>query len=926
MLIDHVRTGKPAISVEVVRLDGPWGEVPVVAARCLDGIELYYGVGDSWQSTRVEGVDAINTRIGFHSSLAQSEGPLYGLCKDGGCNRIGLAAGDNRVFLVYEKTDDHCISIDVFTATDRKTLRRYEEGTATLGVPQGTGGRLGYYLWAGFSEDFKRLLILAQTYPEVGAQPLLTLFSTETYGSVKELTAPHAWTKLDIGTGGYDLSARLIGVDIHCIFREEEYPVTFSFGPGGGADEYGRIDVSHAEYAPLTYVKVNLPEQAVYTRDGLPGGEHPQIHSPFPLAYTADRLSAGSIASDSEGLSYEVETSRKHLFLWDEREWKDTRLMEISETELGWFRQRESTISGYDEFRWSAEPIFHRPPGAGNLLQIARPHSLLPVYSPRFTWSPEDGLNFDLVHQRSDIQALVMTRIRHDPRATPGDDPDLNRYAVLNINHENIRPPTEIAPAAGAENGQFEVFSLRSGFTQQEIGSGHMNSWSARQGIDVINSSGGDLSADGLDTEKPTLVFVHPGDGGVRVLWDFEVARVTPVENEAGSMEPDAVVGDGTGAWIDVAATAADGWRSFGLPVEDATSTINQAYMRTHFTGLDKQILDLFAIASTNVFTQITISDDDKKVYVQEPVGYAEDSDLAPIHQEIWDQLWAVQERIVRGNLLSSAHTITVEFSDYTITWNTPIVAAPGLWAYVLVQLRSSYLGKYRLIGAKAGQGRIKVRLPIRVETPCALAGYKGVTMGWVSLSFELGYDRLYTPAVLTRDIRGEDPDRSDAADALVRDDETAILTAKPVGDSSVQVVGDPQVHFTLLKGKEWDVTVLSAAGSLLVAAGAAAAGAALLLAAAGGIVAFFVIQKILRDTLPGIVEDHVREKIHEADFKTMLDESGLLRNAGEGVAEAIAYAALSQNERRITGLNRYLPGIWKMVHVQERLCRVLRR
>ena len=119
----------------------------------------------------------------------------------------------------------------------------------------------------------------------------MTLLSVDAGLEFEQYRDVGRWGVQDLGLGGYDLDAALVENDLHCLFRQEEYPISFALDQ---ADRFGKLEASQADYAPLTYLKYNLSGDNIDIQDNLPGGEHPQLQNFYPLAYTADRLSVGT--------------------------------------------------------------------------------------------------------------------------------------------------------------------------------------------------------------------------------------------------------------------------------------------------------------------------------------------------------------------------------------------------------------------------------------------------------------------------------------------------------------------------------------------------------------------------------------------------------------------------------------------------------
>jgi hypothetical protein len=873
MLIEHVRAPKgkrlEAISAETTRLVRSSGEIPLVATKHINGFNLFAwnAAKKHWVQTQIDTGTTIALGAGWDYSLASltpSQSPLAGVLKIGGCHRLGLAAGNERVFLIHKELRQEHLSIDLFSATGADTLKRETTDSFPIRFAAFT---TGYYLWAGFDQPRNRLLVLTQTFPEQDALPRLTLLSVDAGLEFEQYKDVSRWGVQDFGLGGYDLDAVLIDNDLHCIFRQNEYPIAFALDQ---ADRFGKLVAAQADYTPLTYLKYNLTGDVVDVQDDLPGGEHPQLQNFYPLAYTADRLSVGTLTPKQPKLTYDVKTSRKHLFLQIGGDWTETRLMQFSETK--YFR---SSLTAKIQ-RWALDPMFYFP-SSGNTLQLVRPYALLPAYAVRFEWSDDQGLELDLVHHHGGIQALVMTRIQHHPLETPDDDPGLDHFAVLNINHESI-PPAESAPKeppTGAENLNFEPLFLKEDHGPQT------ENWSARQNVSVLNSTGWNLAAERRQGVPASFVSIHSADDGARLIYDFDPSHVTPIENKPRSLDPDAVVGCGSGEWKNLPGSPLPMWVDINLPVDDLDTLLDKSYGATFFYGLDKQILGVFNVARLGLFDNLQLSNRGKLLVFEEPLPVSNPSEAEEALQTGWDSIWDVREQILTDSPLAETLTLTVEFSNYEFTWEGPPKTPRRK---VTINLRSSYQLQFHYLRQLQGQGRIEAQLPLRITCPDIQFSFARFISGTVDVDVHLGCKRIYTPAILTRDVRSENDDGSDGGDTIYNsnslDNLAMVFTTKPLGNSSYEFTQPPTVRFS-----------------------------------GGG---------ILGSLFGGLVESQIRGGIENYDFKPTMDASGLLRNAGEGLAEVIAYQALTKDERTHIGLNRYKQ-IWKMVFVTDQLCKIFR-
>ena len=941
MLKDHVWSipagRSAAISTEVTRVQTANGHIPVVAVTRMDQIVLY-----NWRPEKKRwGANAIDHYIVLQrdDSLVRFTSPerdMFGiLSRIGWCHRIGLASGLGYVFLVFKRTLQTSVNlyVDVFRLSgDEDSLERVTPAPVPIPYGDGLFVNTGYYLWAGFApsdssdpDAVDRLVILSQVATGTVAADALCYFSIEVSGDPDHYADPAAWTIRPVGdrAGGYDLDARLEDGEIHCIYRQNEYPAAFGFTPSNNVDEHGALDVSDAAYAQLHYMRLRAQDGTELERkDNLPGGEHPQLHSVEPLVYTADRLSKGSVVmnvnTNPPGLRYEVTRSRKHLFLLAGGDWTTTRLMEFREDRLAY----SPIIS---DVSWGiADPILYIPDRALPLLQVARVQPLLPVFAARLDWQ-DDVLDLDLVHHNRDLGALVMTRIRHDPLGHNFGMPDLNRYAILNINHMDIPDAWTTSPQTISENVGFWPFNFK-----PLTGEDGAFQWTLRGAGRILDNTGGDLTMERLEGTERSIAFVHPGDGGVRLLPDFDPARIKPAINPSTQVhDPAAVTGDGRG--MERTIVQHGDWMDFNPDLD------RYFYMqgKTIFCGLDQQLHILFTSAHLGLLG--TLSNDDQTVTLEYDPANA-------FGRAVWDSLWGIwiqinDEVCTSSDLIESIGELTLEISRFTITWET----APQK---VIVTASPDLRIQYRFMRRNEGQGVIQSRFLTRIWVPSARLARWIAPLADASVEVNLDYRRRYSPAVLMNDsIRLRKIDvtngtmvMSDVFSNRLDDACAAALTAKPVGSCGLQRPIDAETDFQwTVSGHAliWLIPLLAGllsglglgwlATSLTGLAAKMAGEFASLIGIAAGVATYFILVGVLENVVPGEIEKAVVDRLMNYDFESILEDNQVHTHSGEGLAEDIAWRALSESEREVQSLNRFKQGVFRMVYVTEKLCRVFR-
>jgi hypothetical protein len=934
MLKDHVWSipagRRAAITTEVTRVSGAHSTIPVVAACRSDAIMLYFWRAERqrWRALSIDHVDSLDPdrREAIHFESPETD-ILDQLGRIGWCHRVGLASGLGYVFLVFKRTLDEKpdLYLDVFRISpDEDSLERVTPAPIAIPYDHALFVHPGYYLWAGFAPaessdpDAKdRLVILSQAYTGSAGPASLWYFSIEASDDPDHYADPAAWTVRAIGdrASGYDLDARLDEGEIHCIFRQHVYPANFMFTPGGGADADGVVDVSDCAYAPLRYFRLRAEDGTVLEHeDDLPGGEHPQLQAVEPLTYTADRLSEGTVvmdlAANPPDLRYQVTRSRKHLFLRSGGDWTTTNLMDFREDRLA-----NSPIT-YDAVWGIADPILFIPDRSVRIMRVARVQPLLPVFAARLEWADE-VLELDLVHHNLDLGALVMTRIRHEPLGHNFGSPDLSHYAILNINHANIPDAWSTSPGTISENIGFFPYTL-----DPLDGKDGAFSWSLRGAGQILNNTGGDLAMEPRDAEVRSIAFVHPGDGGVRLLPDFNPGLIKPASNPSPQMhDPGAVSGDGHGTERTIVQNAE--WMDIILGADPYFYTQNA----TIFCGLDHLFHDLFSAAHFGLFG--TLSDDETTVTL--------DMDMlpgSPEGQAVWTALWDIWSQInaevaPASDLITSIGNMTLEISRFIINWET-------VPQKVTIAVSPDFRIQYRFMRRNEGQGWIQSRFLTRVWLPAVQLTRWIRPLATTTVEVNLDYRRKYSPAVLMSDtvrIEGnftERLERGSAQDAVA-------LTAKPVGDCElrpVDVVPDFQwtvdghalIWFIPLLvgllgglGLGWLATALSGLVAKMSAEFAS------LIGIAAGIATYFILVGVLENVVPDEIEKAVQARVLEYDFEALLQRNQVHTNAGEGLAEDIAWRALSESEREAQGGNRFKQGVWRMVYVTQNLCRVFR-
>ena len=289
----------------------------------------------------------------------------------------------------------------------------------------------------------------------------------------------------------------------------------------------------------------------------------------------------------------------------------------------------------------------------------------------------------------------------------------------------------------------------------------------------------------------------------------------------------------------------------------------------------------------------------------------------------------------------------SVTMSRYKLSFDTAPDMSPS-------QLRIDYLtqhkGDFRFRGG-SGQGVVEERAEVSLSlAQVKVNGPLAALIAVKSATATLRLSRRFTPGVLTSDVhdtQGQIETVQDNAGLLPN-----ALSCKPVGDTDVTVVSKPDVSVVLAdltRQLSWLVAALLAlvpsamligmllpflvlifpiaTVTMLLAAGIGAILSALI--AAG--FAFILTDWLGPPLLSWIASDQFYQYLDRDDTKAKIAQLGLLTNAGEGLAEAIARRAIQQARAdghavadvTDTGLDRMRPQLFETIVVTEGIARV---
>lgn len=925
MLKDHVWTKDASrdrvLTAEVTHLKHPRGRIPIVAAARTTSIDLYHWREsvDMWGSLSIDHEDSLNVDVGGPDFTNPEVSMLDKLSHAGWSHRIGLATGLGLLFLVFRRSIDgkKALYIDVFRlSSDADKLERVTPKPVAVPYDKSAIDRTGYYLWAGYAwqqagdpDAHNRLVILTQTYESSSSQATLTYLAIDAVDAPDHYDEPANWTTRNLldQSGGYNVDARVDGADIHAIFRQHEYPLSYGF------PNMSETAATNGVIAPLHYIRLRAQDGTVLDHeDELPGGEHPQLQCLDPLAYTVDRKHAGRLTMDMNihptYLQYAITHSRKHLLLRADGDWTDTPLMVFRENWIPTFpfpSQRSWTI---------ADPILFVPTRSTPLLNVSRVRPPMPVYIPEITW--DDGtLDFDMLHHNFELGALVMTHVRHCPRDASLGPPNLKNYAILNINHEYIPEPVDTDPWTIDENRNF----LNADVPPLDGKTGAFQ-WTLRDTTQVFNHTGGDFAMERAETGARQYVYVHNGDGNVRLIPGFTPFLAQTVANPSTELhDPDAVTGTGYG--VERTVTHRGDWLGLNVPLHPDFYTAGS----TLYSGLDDRLHSIILLAATGMIGDLS---DDKRTLTLTRQNTSGTPEGEVAWESLIELLQQVEEDIAtESDLLTGLGMMTLEISKFTITVDpvTPMV---------IIKVGDDYRTQYRFMTNSSGQGKIQSRFLGSFSAPAVQLTEWLRPLARASIEVDLDVRRDYTPAVLMSDVIFRSSGNEDRLD-FGNTQRSALFTAKPVGDAiHMPIDARPSFEWTvgghvLIAFLPLIIELLAGLGLgwLATSLGGLAADMAASAASIIGIVVavgFYVaLVLVLEQTVPGEFKKLIVNSIQEVDLNEMLEDNDLLTNAGEGIAEDIAWRVLDEDERVQPGDNRYKQGVWRMVYVTGKECRV---
>ena len=589
-----------AISIEIARLKTPAGySIPIVALTHTDHICLYWWDYSRWLFRTREHSTYDHLEYWGASNALLSDRLFNPLIVAPWSHRVGLAAGDQHVFLIYKRKarlangyEEIRLFLDVFKWDENLTERHLKPLTQyPVEIPPeaGTFSGPGYYMWAGFYEDTqtKQLLILTQATPKGGTGQKLILLTTGAYADPEALADGSNWhAPVVLDDGGFDFHAYPEGDKLHLIYRKSVYPLAIPIpeepfeSPSSNINLEIPIDPETHPYASLTLRTLQLPSgNTIDLLDNIPGGEHPQIQRLNPLLITVDRITSGSsinlsITQQLPGrsiisLSPSIRESQKVLLRRHQGSWYLAYLMPINEqvetrnqSARDDYNKEEAMHSQFDEL------VCISPDRKAVL--YAKPHDQKPIYLTRYIRTPAllavpPALEADFLHHSAKWHGLLVSRW-HFKENAPSTIAQYTGYAIFDMNHEQILPPPPPLPPiepADQENTQFEPFEVKPIKAPSQDGNPLLYLGPKR----VDNTLGGALIMEPSLSGVKFAAYTDLGDGGTRVIFDDQLPNpnpVFPVDPKKG--DPEAAVSGPVSVgdeWVTLSHTGE--WQDYGL-------------------------------------------------------------------------------------------------------------------------------------------------------------------------------------------------------------------------------------------------------------------------------------------------------------------------------------------------------------------------
>jgi hypothetical protein len=607
MLHKHVVASRadrlPALAVEITRLEHPDGSIPIVATTHADRIRVAYRWPgqSSWK-----GVDIAHRGI----PEVLYDGPFTDyfdlLSRQGYSARIAVAASADRVFVVFKRrvqlsdgTRPTGLWIAVLTAQGNELVLQTQD-PVRFPFPA-EYQRSGFHLAALYDRTRNHLVVITQAYKPNETHSDLLMFATGQPDG--DLSVLETWQWRMIGSGGWDLDAIVADGVVHCLYRRSPYATEMSapWPVSSGEYEIAELNADTLDYGFLNYVRVPSDFSGPSnTMDALPGGNAPRIQNANPFAYTCERWSAGSIrfgvASNPFGVGVnnirllEFAATRRgaSLFWRGANDWKHAKLMESDEASIA-HSPRETRPSWIFD-----DAILYLPVPDFFALGTLRPRCS--IACTRFERVAGGRIEADLLHPRADIGALVLARIELSEQ-TPSQEPALNRFGVVDLNHGAIPAPRAIVPQ-GVENDAFSRLTRERQSALSQLNDDTLSfvtTWRPEQRLDYRVAR--DVVVSRPVSSLPDLAYVHAGDDGSRAAFSARLDSIPAIAHSPETLDPRAVGGSlyADTRWVSISA-APGAWTAYNLAAESAAALF--LGNGSLFTGRDTLIYSLFTQAS----------------------------------------------------------------------------------------------------------------------------------------------------------------------------------------------------------------------------------------------------------------------------------------------------------------------------------------
>lgn len=309
----------------------------------------------------------------------------------------------------------------------------------------------------------------------------------------------------------------------------------------------------------------------------------------------------------------------------------------------------------------------------------------------------------------------------------------------------------------------------------------------------------------------------------------------------------------------------------------------------------------------------------------------------------LWTQLWEAVTRL-RSEISATEDVkigdMSISLSKYTLSYEVTDSHDPKS---VTITIKGDHDTQVQYTPT-SGQGVLRYRFNVVLDSSdITLGGIAGSAFAIGKINVALKYGTSFTPAILTSERRSIDPlsaqwatyETTRTGNTGARWATASTLAMKPIGTSFLEPGrADVEVSATFMGALVEGLLLLGLVtlglwiSGLLAALTAALSSGNLwgiLIAIGIAITIAIIVIFVVPAAVERAVEGRLREAMGQANVKTMLDETPILRYAGEGAAEAIALKAIRQSDELEcdtptcdSGRNRFRSQTWQRIYVTQ--------